>query len=308
MKTLSTLVILFAFSLSPAFGQCQIPNGSFEEWIDLTDSIERELALELLHPVEVPQGYFPLTRLVEIALSDFITDYFDRDTLDLPIFQSLQRYEPGANGTASALRMAGDSLVAVSDLLQIFECGDRSASLTGYYKYHGSDPDSLMIVALLHDSDIKQEDEAFAAAVFTTEGGPSEYTKFEAPFAYRSNEVPDSASILIFTFRDDSATTDTSFFVIDELKIEGGSVPVREVVERNDFLIHPNPVSEVAQINAPHWQRASLQIFNANGMLMQSLEDVRHGQRLFLHSLPAGLYLMSAHDGDRRYIQKFVVQ
>ncbi|MDH3648262.1 MAG: T9SS type A sorting domain-containing protein [Saprospiraceae bacterium] len=308
MKKFLAIALFSLAVIQPIFSQCQIPNGSFEDWVDLTDSIETELAIDLLHPVEVPLGYFPLTRLVEIALSDFITEYFGRDTLDISIFESLQRYEPGANGTSTALRMAGDSLILVSDLLQIFSCGDRSATLTGYYQFEGSAPDSLMIVGLLHNSDILQAENSIASAVFSTVGGPTEFTKFEVPFAYRSNEVPDSASILIFTYRDDSVAADTSFFVIDELKIEGGSVPVREVAERNDFLLSPNPVTHMATLIAPFWQSGTIEIYDVSGRLVQSFENVRHRQTLSLQDLSPGLHMLRANNGEDLFVQKLVKQ
>ncbi len=303
--TLAALITLtFSFS---AYGQCPVPNGDFESWSDITDSLEQELTLELLHPVILPTGYISLFRLIEFALSDLIIYYFDKDTLDIDLFDGIKQVQPGADGSASALQLRGDSVLLLADVTQLFECGARPEKMTGYFRYDGAVNDSLSVIGLLLADDQLDEENAVGLARFTSAGGPGEFTKFEAAFEYNSDEVPDSAAILILATKDDMAPGDTASFVIDEVRFDQDPVSTRDQVIYDDFLITPNPVIDVAVIQAEFSRIQAVQVRDALGRVVFD-RRLPFSNSFSLHHLPEGIYYATITADDRTYVQKLSKQ
>ncbi|NND08757.1 MAG: T9SS type A sorting domain-containing protein [Saprospiraceae bacterium] len=302
-KGIFLIIAVLLSSMTSSHAQCQANNGDFETWIDLTDSIEFELALELTEPVLLPEGWFPLFRLVDIAFSQFIVDYFDADSLDLDIFGGISQYAPGANGSDFALRIAGDSLILDSDLLQIFQCSGRPARLTGQYKFVGEAPDSLRIAALLHNSNVKDEEVAMGVATFISEGGPSEFTSFSVDFDYKGSELADSATIIILASKDAANRNDTSYFVVDELEIEGGMVPTTDFAVYNSDLIFPNPVRDHLFLAPRQESAAYLEIYDLMGRKVFSLPSPGE-TAINVTELPSGLYIAKVKVGEKVFSQR----
>ncbi len=302
--TLISLALLFGVSYSST-GQCHLPNGDFEIWSDHTDTLGEALGFELLHPVSLPDGWTPLFRLVEIVLSTFIIDFFDKDTLDVDLFRGIEQVQPGANGTASALKLRGDSLFVLSDASHRFTCTSRPNKITGYFKYDGAVNDSLLIIAFLSNADSLDEVDAIAVAQFISSGGPAEFTKFEADFEYASDALPDTARLFIISVKDQNAPNDTSAFYLDEIKLEGETVAAINYVQRDAFMIFPNPVDEVFTLNSELRNVRSIEIIDGLGKVVynkqKDLEDTFN-----IGHLVAGLYYARVKIGKEIFFQKLV--
>ncbi len=284
--------------------QCQPQNGDFEIWTDYTDSIAEELQLVLSEQVLFPEGWWPLGRLLDIALSDFIVPYFDLDTLDLDVFASIRQYQPGADGTGSALAISGDSLVLGSDLIQVFECGSSPTSMSGMVKYVGSGQDSLTIIALLHNSDLLDEEGAIAVATYETQGGPEEFVQFEVDFDYAEDVVPDSASILIISKKPFEMSQDTSYFVLDDLSFDTESTPTIDV-NSSEVLVGPNPTSDILFVTGQDIQR--LRIVNLTGQVVRTAGQVSSGESLNVGNLPEGVYTVLAEKSNGLFSQRISI-
>ena len=304
------LIILFT---SAARSQCQTLNGGFEEWTDYTDSFEYELGLELADSVILPTGWLSLIRLLDVALSNFIIDYLDKDTLDIPIFEGIRQYMPGADGTVSAARISGDSLLETSDLIQLNRCGGRPDKLTGFVKYEGSGIDTLRIISVLHNSDLKDTADAIGYAIFQTIGADTdisrtnaEYTPFSVDFVYNSEDVPDSISILIITTKDENNTSDTSFFVVDEIKLAGGSVPTQDFSREVFGVLVPNPAAEEVYFNHELEPGTRVELFDGMGYrVLQS--SVENGRVISVRHLPSGVYTARVLQQNQVRWQRLVV-
>ena len=297
--------VLLSFSTAGQ-AQCNVGNGDFESWVNLTDSIEYELALELKDPVLLPTGWFPLFRLVEIAFSDFIVDYFEEDTLDIEIFGGITRYAPGANGSEFALRITGDSLILDSDLLEIFPCSGRPGRLTGQYKFVGEAPDSLRITALLHNSNVKDEEAAFGVATFKTEGGTGDFVAFSVDFEYKGPDLADSATIIILASKDANSLSDTSYFVVDELQIEGGMVPTTDYAIYTEDLIYPNPAQNQLFLSSRQEKVQYLELFDQLGRKVLSVPSPGTAAT-DVSSLANGMYVAKVKVGDDIRSQKVMI-
>lgn len=311
------LILLFGLLIvlcGESAAQCQTVNGSFEEWMDATNTLEEELGLELLETVTLPTGWLSLVRLLDVALSGFIIDYLDKDTLDIPVFQGVKQYSPGANNTASAVRISGDSLLNTSDLLQIVPCEGRPDKLTGYVKYEGSGLDTLFISAiLLRSVDLIDTLDAIGYATFQVIGGDTDisrnsadYVPFSVDLTYNSEETADSVAFQIIAIKDANNPSDTSFFVVDEIKLEGGSVATRDYYQETFDALTPNPASDLVSINLPVGPGAKLEIFNTLGvMLLQKPLD--NGSSFSVSHLIDGSYIARIYQENRVYWQKLLV-
>jgi hypothetical protein len=293
------------------FGQCEIPDGDFENWIDITDSLQKELDLILTTSIETPGGWFPLSTLVSIALSDFIIPYLEEDTLDLPIISGIQRYTPGANNTATALRIGGDTLLHFADLIKIAPCGSRPEALTGFYKYMGNSFDSLSILTIFHSSDLLDTAEAIGAAIFHAVGGQPFFTPFSVPVEYRTGAVPDSMSIIIISANENGGigipqrAADEGYFVLDEIGFDQEYTPVLEVGDDPDLILAPNPASDFLELRAGNpFHRVDIIDYVGRVVWSQKTNDTQ--LLVPLHGLPAGAYFLRAFGDQKVGVRRFV--
>lgn len=314
MKILLPLLLFLSILSKDLTAQCQIENGDFESWTDYTDSFSTELGFELTYPVVFPTHWFSLLRLTNIALSGFIIDYFDQDTLDIPLFESLKQYSPGANGTEYAARLSGDTLLLATDLLQITKCTGRPEKLTGYFKYEGEGQDTLLIsVVLFKGSEMLDTASATGYAFYQVVGSPvdisrgaADYTAFSVDIKYNSDEIPDTAAIFIISSKDKENRTDTSYHVIDEIQFEGGVVPTRDHYEEAPFALTPNPATDILTLNVDSRSFVRVELFDAIGnrvldQLVSSTESIS------ISHLSTGTYLSRIRADEESYWQKLVV-
>ena len=313
MKTILPLLFFSIFLNFDASAQCQPVNGDFESWTDYTDSFEHELSLQLSYPVILPTEWFSLIRLLDIALSGFIIDYLDKDTLDIPIYEGVKQYMPGANGTLSAARISGDSLLLISDLIQFTDCGGRPDKLTGYFKYEGEGFDTLQIAAILHDGELIDTADAIGYAFYSVVGTPidisrgsADYVAFSADFIYNSDDIPDSASIQIISIKDSQNPNDSSYHVIDEIRFDGGVVPTKDFYKEAPFALLPNPASEYLTFNLADEGTVRVEMFDALGRrVLNLLGDAQND--ISIRHLTAGTYLTRIQSQRQTYWQKVMV-
>ena len=311
MRKYYLLICGFLLCFQTAFGQCVIPNGSFESWINITDSLQKELDLIITHPVETPEGWFPLSTLVSIALSDFIIPYLEEDTLDLPIISGIQRYTPGANDTPTALRISGDTLIHFADLITIAPCGERPEALTGLYKYVGDASDSLTIITIFHSTDLLDTAGAIGAAIFHTVGGSGNFTPFFIPVSYRNAAIPDSMSILIISSNVEGQNAggpqraDNGYFVIDEIGFDQQHTPVFDVAEDRSLILAPNPASDYIGLKSESiFNRVD--IMDYMGRVVWSLKTTDTHLQLPVSHLPGGTYILRTFHDNGVSVGRFV--
>lgn len=313
MKAILPLLFICVVLSNESKAQCQTVNGDFESWTDYTDTFEYELGLTLKYPVIFPTEWSSVDRLLELALSNFFGEYLDQDTLDIPVFDAVMQYMPGANGTASAARLSGDSLLLLADLRQLKPCAGRPEKLTGHFKYEGTGFDTLLIEAILHNDGLLDTSASIGYASFTIIGTPddisrdaADYTAFSADFIYNSDEIPDSMTIIILSTKDEQNPTDTSYFVVDEIELEGGVVPTRNYYHEAPFALLPNPASDQIRLNLEVSGDVMVQIFDALGQVVTN--TIMSAQNtLSIQHLPAGAYLSRIQADKQIFWQKILV-
>lgn len=302
MKDLFALLCVMMMGVTQLNAQCQIPNGDFENWTDYTDSMEMELGLELSEEVFFPDGYFSLFRIVQLVFSDLIIDFFDTGMADRPLFASVERAEPGANGSQYCLQMRGDTLFDVTDLLSFNACGETPTSLKGFFRYEGEANDSLSIVVLFGDSTIVDESQTIAVTGFASGGGPSEWTEFESSVNYEEEgNTPDSMTVLIIVEKDQTVTGQTGFFQIDQLSLEGTTTAQFDQSRVVQDLVRPNPFGTYLELN-PDRSIDRIWISDMQGREVRTVESP--SPTLLTHDLAPGHYILRASNQDQVFVQK----
>ena len=307
MKFSLTGLLISYFLILRVDAQCPIPNGDFEILGDLTDTLSAELDLQLKFPVTAPEGWIPLLRPVEIAFSEFIVEFFDKDTLDIDVFSGVESYIPGANGSEKSLFLAGDDLALVSDVIRFFPCSSRPEKVTWFMKYTGqAERDSLTVTVLLMNNPSLNVDDAIGVANFKSDGGPADFTKFEAEFTYSSDEVPDTAVVLIASERYDQWPGDSSGYVVDEITFEGGSVSIHNANIKEALLLGPNPVIDDIHIIGTQTNFSQIEIFDAFGRSILFLPSVTHKGLINLTEFAPGIYFAKLELAGKNYYQKLI--
>lgn len=313
MRILPILILLVSSMSLNGQEPCVIKNASFEEWIDLTDSFEVELDIAISEPIIFPDGWFSLFRLLDFALSSLIVDYLEGDTLDIPVFDAVVPYTPGANGTETGVRIAGDTLFSSADAVQLTDCQARPSTFSGYYKYEGQGNDTLTLAVVLIDSELVDTSEAIGYAYYTVVGQGDDisrsvdYVPFSVDFEYNSEGDPDSMVILVLNSRDQSNLTDTSFYVVDELVISGGSVSTADNNLEYTDALSPNPAQNYVRLQLDVPGSVNLELYNSLGTLVMSRKSLREGEDISIPHLTPGAYIAKLASGEQVFWQKLLV-
>ena len=300
-----TLLLCFAISLETN-GQCQIPNGSFEEWQDVTDVLSGELGIPLIFPVKSPEDWMPVARPEDLLTSEDIMLKLGQDSLDVEVFKGLGRVSPGAEGTEYALLLGGDQYSFISDVVATFVCDGRPERVTGYFKYLSElEHDSINIRVLLQSGSNTDAADAIGIATFTAYGGPPEFFKFEADFIYFNGQIPDNAIVSVTSGRYVSWPEDTTYYIIDEIAFEGGqsTVALEDFEVYYNYLLAPNPVKDITRILTVDHTLSVLEIYDNVGRLVGEI-NVSRSQDINLSHLPRGLYLARLSGENGSHIQK----
>ena len=308
MKIVFYTVLFSLICISKTYAQCEVPNGNFEQWQDVTGPISSHLGIPLQFPVMVPEGWLPVQRLDELLMNEEVTDRLSQDSLDIEVFQGVRQVSPGALGSDYALLLGGDQYGFVSDMVTTFECDARPLRVTGYFKYLSElEHDSINIRVLLQSGSNTSVEDAIGIATYTAYGGPPEFYKFEADFQYFNSEIPDKAIVSITAGRYISWPEDTTYYVVDEIAFEGGgpTTAVEDAQIYSAFLLAPNPVLDIAYLQLDRTSESVVEVYDNDGVLVHTSIGF-HSQRINLTDLSPGMYMVRFKDENSTHVQKIV--
>lgn len=327
---LTTILIFLSFQISNIQGQCEVPFGDMETYSTLMDTsiVEGE---EVITEYEINPGFVPAIRLFILAFSDILGDiaggFFGEDPGLTDQFLGNQLgqapYEPGADGTATGLKMGGDLFIPFSDAVSpAFPCKERPMYLQGYYRHVGSELDSAAVIVAFGDTsaglsssvlsvgtelgDVGSNEEVKAYATFFIEGGVDEYTPFNIPITYKdqTSEI-DSAVIVLFVISDSLALAGgaESYYVFDELKLSSSILGTDKIDSKIELEISPNPALNTLNIHSDQ-AIEEIKIFNLSGQLQKIIQmNGNHNQKIDIESLPPGQYYLNINN---QYSEKFI--
>ena len=225
--TITTLFLILSFNLSSFSQACEIPNASFESWIDITSDFEYYADLPE-GTVLFPSDYIAFFRLFLSSVIELFEVLVGEELIEAAqsaygIYQSTD-----ASDGEFAARIGGDETYPFADLIAVFECGtELPSSFSIDVKHVGPGPDTLSIVGAFQDNsfiDVEESGLTDATGYFVVEemifNSDTEYTTVNIPVIDNMNEMsPDSAFIVIFALGDEEtlASGTDSYFLIDNM-------------------------------------------------------------------------------------------
>jgi hypothetical protein len=276
----------FTFLLLGAQVFAQIPNASFEEWIDYDE-------------YEDPAGWSSLNIVSAIFGGDL----------------SCEREIPGAVGSTGVristvaipgfgvlpgLMLAGEPNAAFDG----FPYTQRPASLTGQWKAAVQPGDEAIVtVTLSRWNATEDERDIIGYGQLTVTGTVPNWTSFTVPIDYFLPLDPDTASILIGSSTGDGVAG--SSISVDALAF-GGATGISEAFQ-GVVSVFPVPALDVLHVNADALVRHA-QLWTSDGRLVR--EQGVNADRLVLAvgDLPSGAYVLVARMGDGTLLRRTVLK
>ncbi len=311
MKKYLLLIALFIGSNS--FAQ-SLQNGGFETWTNLLFFYE-------------PQGYVTSNYAsVLLGSGGLPRANVSRgtDKVSGTYSAKLESYAQNANDTTG---VPGIMITGALDLANatikpgIAISGGRPTELRGFYKYaQGNAPDSGIVSVALTKYDSSIGTLNVIGGGIATLSNKSSFTPFTVDIVYATNDVPDTAIIVISTtsvFGFDTAALTTApvgtVLYVDDLSFFGATTGVQSVDDLIEASLYPNP--SVDEINVDFYQAHSsdvkIYIMSMDGRVVfkqdQYLTAGKQHIQLSTADLDAGVYQLVVETVDGR-ISKTVVR
>ncbi|MCX7798467.1 MAG: T9SS type A sorting domain-containing protein [Melioribacter sp.] len=263
----------------------QIPNNSFEEWVDGN-----------------PVGWFSSNRLF---LNTIIT------------------ITP-TNISNSGLKAVKGEVIQTPILFAPFlilgnegtgiPYAQRPAMLTGYYQFFPQGGDRLQILAglfkggfSLSGNSLLIKGKLIGYGILNINNEAREYTLFRLPIVYSSNENPDTCGILV---RIIGQSTDNdyhagSYFLLDDLEFTNiSNINEKEILSNNFELLqnYPNPFNSTTKISykIPEDGHVNLKVYDILGKEVATLvNEKKHAGTHFINfdatDLISGVYIYTVY-------------
>lgn len=285
LRSIFVLIFLSFLSTNINAQQCDIPNGSFEVWEDLTQDFD-ETGMLPDGTIMLPEGYFAFLRLLVSGLSDLFGSLFGEDLIELAenLFGIIQ--SPDASDGDFAVRIGGDEFVPFSDLITIFECdGELPGSFSIDLKHVGDCQDTFSLIATFDETTFFPDDEDSyldASAYFLVENfinnSNTSYETLNVPVVNNLNGIsPDSVFMIMIVNGDENCITETneSYFLIDNMQFYPDVVlplTLTNVVGENNLNHNKISWSVSSEIDVSHYE-LERSLLNTN--LFESIESLQ---------------------------------
>ena len=309
-------------------GQCQIENGNFNLWEDVSEELEDDLGVTLDTAIYLPQHFVAFLRVFAVTFSELFFELLGEGNISTEIAQQLygiQRYVVDETVGDYALSMKPDSLLNFVDILKILPCDDNLESISFDLKYEGEGADSLLFFFLVGEGDPTESlftvndftdiaDAGFiGAAVNVYAGGPAVFEKQTLPIEYNPDlvndpERPDSALLLIIAMGDSVSIAQglNGKYVIDNIQTKIASSSALTVNE-SLFTVSPNPTTGLIQIGVDNIAMAEYSIFNNIGAILKQ-GNISGNTQLNLSDLPTGMYYLKINHNREILTKKIVIK
>lgn len=267
---------LLPFLALPLAAHAQIPNGGFENWTDDSGTLE-------------PTGWTTAN-----ALGGLLGLTFAEQTPGAVGTYGIQlttQEVPGL-GVIPSLAFVGDLELETDG----FPFTERPAALTGQFKYipEGEDIGTVAVTFWRWDAGAGERVDIGTGFLSISES-TSDWTGFEIPIEYTSNETPDSANVTLLSSVG-SPTTGGSTLSIDALAFTSstniGSITLDELA------IHPNPANDRVRIEHADGALNLVEVWSSDGRLVLSQVVMSTPAVLEVGTLPVGNYHLRAVTTD----------
>ncbi len=307
------LLFIALFIGSNSFAQT-VPNGGFESWTNLLFFFE-------------PQGYVSSNYASVLLGGGGLPRANVFRSTDKKSGTYAARLEAYAQNTGDSLGVPGIMISGSLDLANatiqpgIPISGGRPTELRGFYKYaQGVLPDSGLISVALTKYDPSLGSLNVVGGGIANFSNASTYTPFTIPIFYATNDVPDTAIIVISTTAvfgfDTAALTSApvgSVLFVDDLTFFGSATGVQSVDDLIEASLYPNPTKDEVNVSFFQANSSDVNIFliSMDGRILkeqtQYLSAGKQNIQLNLADIEAGVYQLVVETVDGR-ISKTVVR
>jgi len=296
VKKLAFIIILSDLTLT---GFCQIPNWSFENWVNEGG-------------YENPESWGTTNSIT--ASNDIFTATKDSSGNPGSYYLKLTSKSDGSrvvNGIAESGTLDTEILLPVSG----FPYAHRPKTFTGKWQHMGYGADAATISAWLTKWNSASHQRDTIASLNTTASGMLHtWGIFSIAFTYYSSASPDTAVIQISS--SGNTPVKYSFVWIDELAFEGNVLAVDPGQPVSGVSLYPNPSSDFVYINyySSTNEVVDIKFMDNIGNLVSNTEEVisaGHNQILLnleSHKIHPGIYIVQLISSQGTYSRKLVIK
>ena len=299
-RLLPGIIFTLIFSLHLA-GQTTLPNMGFEEWIDSTGFYEE------------PTGGVWTTANRIILLNQYVFKVTTFKTEDAYAGQYAAKIvtdiallpPPNDMLLTGTLATGWFDVYALppTNLKMGVPFTARPVRFKGYYKYFSVEQDSCDIWAILTKwNPVALQRDTIGDTYLTDTVIVSEYTLFDLPFQYYSEDDPDSISIVFAS----SAAGDLflgsvgSTLFIDEISLELSSGAKLLLMPEVMVISYPNPVKDVVSFELSAFIKdGKLVLLDSQGKSCSSQQFKGRKTNIDLVNYPGGIYFYQLFEGNR---------
>jgi hypothetical protein len=185
----------------------------------------------------------------------------------------------------------------------------RPVKMTGYYKYTPQTGDACSFaIALTKFNTGTNHPDTIGAGLFVQSSPVSDWTLFEVPVIYFSQETPDTMNIVI-TSSPIVGAIEGSVLLVDTLDLDLG-VGMDEITKDENVNLFYDQALRLLMLdfNYPVTEQVSVKIYNLTGQVMFRMqENLTSGRKnINLGDFPKGLYMVEVTAGDERTVRKVI--
>lgn len=181
---------------------------------------------------------------------------------------------------------------------------NKPTVFSGYYKYSTTGIDScIMSIFLTKFNSSTKVSDTLGMGVFTS-NNQEEWSIFEAPIQYNSNENPDSMNIVILS-------SDTSIFdvgstlFVDKLFVDATLNLSKEIITPQ-ISVFPNPASDYIKVNCPNFSNYNYSLYDITGKKVMSSQLQLTENSINISNLNPGLYFIQININNYNPITKSI--
>lgn len=271
-----TSIFIFIFSYSKSQ---DLPNGSFEKWVDSNN-------------YENPESWDTNNEFGTIGG-------------ETPVNKTSDSHDGTTAVSVKTVEIFGQQIAGFLSIT--YEYSSRPEKLTGFYKGTIKTGDSITIsISLLKKAGNKLE--AIGTGNTFLYQTQQNYTSFEVPITYYTEQSPDSASINILSSV--LSTPMDNIVYLDDLSFKGGNMQssIEEKDHQSNLRIFPNPVRNTLNLkfDETDFTRLPLNIYDLLGNRVKTFKTSSGSGTYDVSQLQPGVYFYTILTSHGPVSGKFV--
>lgn len=293
IQQIAILTFLLFTATAHLSGQTQLPNGSFETWVN--KSVNGK-------PFSDPQSWYTLNSLVAFGYEpSTVVSNIAKTGEKAVLLESMPGSFTNIPGLLTVQNIIDNSGEPNLSLNKISFTG-RPSKLEFWYQSYPEVGDASAVILILTkwNSGLQQAD-TIAVAEFSEDSTVSNYTKASITLSYLSNESPDSLFFLASSSLDGFSPVVGSWFIIDDLSL---SYPnhLAEAKGLKEIQVYPNPFNDEIYLDGVE-EGQQYSIINLNGGIIATglLDKNKH---LPTEEIGSGIYFLNLNgESYNKYIK-----